>query len=188
MQKFIDLTGQRFGRLLVVKLIDERKKPRILQWLCKCDCGNETIVVSQNLRKGHTKSCGCLFRELTSIRTRLPNGEASFNNLYHKYKDSARIRNISFSLDKDVFRNLTKQNCKYCGRVPSQIVKDRNGMFNGDYIHNGIDRVDSLIGYTIENCVPCCKICNYAKRNMTENEFFDWIRQVYIHSIVGELV
>lgn len=50
----IDLTGQRFGRLTVIKYVGES------QWLCKCDCGNETIVDRGHLRTGHTKSCGCL--------------------------------------------------------------------------------------------------------------------------------
>lgn len=40
---------------------------------------------------------------------------------------------------------------------------------------NGIDRVDSSIGYTIQNSVPCCKICNYAKHNLTLEEFTLWL-------------
>lgn len=58
---FHDLTGQRFGKLTVI----ERAKDKILssgrtgvQWLCKCDCGNETIVLASNLVKGNTQSCG----------------------------------------------------------------------------------------------------------------------------------
>lgn len=54
-----DLTGERFGRLLVIKLIGRNKK-RIYIWLCKCDCGNIKEVPMAYLTSGHTKSCGCL--------------------------------------------------------------------------------------------------------------------------------
>ena len=70
MYNFIDLTGQRFGRLTVVKRVEDyilpsgQHKP---QWLCKCDCGNETIVLGELLRYHHTQSCGCLHSEITSI-------------------------------------------------------------------------------------------------------------------------
>lgn len=58
-----DIISQKFGRLLVV---NEHNKNNIgcIQWLCKCDCGNEAIVVGTNLRNGHTKSCGCLQKEI----------------------------------------------------------------------------------------------------------------------------
>lgn len=59
MSKLIDLTGERFGRLTVIKQT-ENDKPYGTKWLCKCDCGNEVIVFSNNLRRGNTRSCGCL--------------------------------------------------------------------------------------------------------------------------------
>lgn len=60
--KIIDLTGLRFSRLTVVKRA-ENTKYGSTQWICRCDCGNEIKVDSQNLRSGKTKSCGCLQRE-----------------------------------------------------------------------------------------------------------------------------
>lgn len=44
---------------------------------------------------------------------------------------------------------------------------------------NGIDRIDSNIGYTKENSVSCCKFCNFAKHTMSESDFYKWIRRVY---------
>lgn len=55
-----DLTGKKFGRLTVVEWVNDGK------WKCVCDCGNETIVSTCNLRNGNTKSCGCLQRERAS--------------------------------------------------------------------------------------------------------------------------
>ena len=65
MGKFIDLTGQRFGRLTVLSRTEDYISPKgrhIIRWLCKCDCGAITSVTGQNLTKknGSTKSCGCL--------------------------------------------------------------------------------------------------------------------------------
>ena len=48
-------------------------------------------------------------------------------------------------------------------------------------MHNGIDRVDSTMGYAIDNCVPCCKTCNIAKHTMTTIEFAGWINRAYQH-------
>jgi hypothetical protein len=58
MEKYIDLTGQRFGKLTVLRKSDEVSRSGTL-WVCSCDCGGTSIVIGQNLRKGRTKSCGC---------------------------------------------------------------------------------------------------------------------------------
>jgi hypothetical protein len=59
-----DMTGKKVGRLTVVKLMPERAKNRQARWLCKCECGGETIASGTNLRNGATKSCSCLQREI----------------------------------------------------------------------------------------------------------------------------
>lgn len=55
---FIDLVGQKFGKLTVIKRTNNIGTN--VAWLCQCDCGNTTIVQSNNLRSGHTISCGCI--------------------------------------------------------------------------------------------------------------------------------
>ena len=65
MSRCIDLTGERFG-ILTVKERSGTSVHNAALWLCKCDCGNEIIVTSNNLRTGHTKSCGCVRRKKTS--------------------------------------------------------------------------------------------------------------------------
>lgn len=63
-----DLTGKRFGRLVVIRSIDVmRKNGHIgMQWLCRCDCGNEVKVETANLTSGHTQSCGCRKSDIIS--------------------------------------------------------------------------------------------------------------------------
>ena len=67
----IDLTGQKFNKLLVIAKAPSRMQPngnRKTQWLCQCDCGNKTIVNSYDLRKGDTKSCGCAKSNFIKIK------------------------------------------------------------------------------------------------------------------------
>lgn len=70
MGKLIDLAGNRFGHLTVVKReknhISDSGKTVSAMWLCKCDCGNEIVVQGLNLKNGHIKSCGCYRKEFSS--------------------------------------------------------------------------------------------------------------------------
>ena len=66
MGSFVDLTGQRFTMLTVIERI--KKLNKNTRWLCKCDCGNFVEVSGCHLKNGHTKSCGCLRREITASR------------------------------------------------------------------------------------------------------------------------
>lgn len=68
MGSFIDLTGQKFGRLTAVKYLGKS------HWLCKCECGNEKDVFVGHLKDGHTKSCGCLFIEKRNNGCNLKHG------------------------------------------------------------------------------------------------------------------
>ena len=68
----IDITGQRFGRLLVLCRCKENTSYNKPQWICQCDCGKQTIVAGECLKKGLTKSCGCLAKE---------NGQYNFKDI-----------------------------------------------------------------------------------------------------------
>ena len=61
-----DITGVRYGRLVVVKYVDSNET-KGSTWLCKCDCGNMKIARRDLLTRGYTQSCGCLQKERTSI-------------------------------------------------------------------------------------------------------------------------
>lgn len=67
-----------------------------------------------------------------------------------------------------------KANCHYCGIEPSNTYM--KSYYNVNY--NGIDRVDNSIGYEMNNVVACCKMCNIAKNNNTEQEFLQWVKRL----------
>jgi len=80
-KNFNDLTGQRFGRLTVIKRYTP--KGQKVRWLCKCDCGNEKDIAAYELTSGNTKSCGCLQAE---ARHRRRNPEGRGTRLYGVWK------------------------------------------------------------------------------------------------------
>ena len=62
-RKMVDLAGERFGKLTVLSLAETRTSPngvKRLVWLCRCECGRESLVYGNNLTSGCTRSCGCL--------------------------------------------------------------------------------------------------------------------------------
>lgn len=184
----LELTNQRFGRLIVIEKSIYRTKNRCFKWKCLCDCGQIKYIDGSSLKNGNTKSCGCLAKEINS---KLHKGrqvhnaykdktQSSFNFLFYRYKQSALKRNIKFDLTKEQFKIFTQQNCFYCNKSPGQISRNVDAV--GHYKYNGIDRKDNNIGYIINNCVPCCKICNRAKDILTIHQFFDHIKQIYLYS------
>lgn len=104
-----------------------------------------------------------------------PQGESGLTRLFTKYQASAAKRKLGFELSKSTFRTLTSDQCFYCGSKPLQTIGKNEWQI---YTYNGIDRVDNDIGYTTSNCVTCCKLCNYAKRNMAFNEFINYLEQI----------
>lgn len=181
-----NLIGLRFGRLIVLREAGRTKCQKVL-WYCVCDCGGAATPTTGSLQSGNTQSCGCLHKErqkLPNMKSRLANGEAAINVLYSQYRCTAKRRGYKFGLTKKQFKKLTSSNCYYCGIKPAQVVKTKNDT-TGRYTFNGIDRVDSAKGYIMNNCVSCCKICNVAKHNLSQKQFYGWIKRAYNH-ILGD--
>lgn len=95
-----------------------------------------------------------------------------------------RYRDRGFTHDFEFFKNITQKNCHYCGVEPSIISitpKDKRNKYDsrqGVYKYNSIDRVNNELGYVEGNMVPCCDICNKAKRNLPLNVFLEWIERL----------
>lgn len=171
--KFIDLTGQTFGLLTVVRLTTKREHGSC--WFCKCECGRTTTTTISRLRSGLTKSCGCL-----KGRPVLPGQKAGKNAMISDYKREANLRGIHFKLSNQAFFQLVKLPCHYCGSLPARRygTEDKGNLFEA----NGLDRVDSSLGYSPDNVVPCCKMCNLGKNSYSKEQFLQWVQRVYEHS------
>ena len=168
--------GKKYGKLTILRRDMDGQRDgdvyRQIKWICQCDCGKVKSVRWASLRIGETKSCGYCGR--------LPMGEHAFRIFVNGMKQGARIRGLEFNLTNEQIKNIATKNCFYCGTPPSSETKSKNGNF----IHNGVDRVDNSIGYNIENVVPCCTRCNLAKRKSSIGEFKEMIESIYEHWIL----
>ena len=166
------LTGQRFGRLVVLGLDLEKSQIRKhTYWRVLCDCGATKTVYNHALVSGATQSCGCLHRDGMS----LPPGIADRNRRLRSYKGAAARIGIFWDLSDLTFADLTSKPCHYCGGLPSNTEETDKAA------RNGLDRVDSHRGYTLNNVVPCCWVCNWMKRNLTQKTFLLHITKIYTH-------
>lgn len=186
----LDLNGFKIGKLAVLYLSDLKKeynskrggKINFRLWTCLCECGKIVLLTPSQLRCGHIKSCGCSLLEYRSINARKEKGYAAKTQIFLSYQIGAKERNLSWELSREYFIEITQKNCFYCGSPPNNISK-RN---SGDFIYNGIDRIDNNLGYSINNIVSCCKNCNRAKLEMSIDDFLSFIKKVYKYSILNE--
>jgi hypothetical protein len=158
-------------------VVSKSEKPR--HWLCRCECGNERHIFGPNLTQNKSKSCGCNWASWVP-ENKLDVAQASFNMIFGSYKKRAEEKHRNFSLTEEQFRDLIFQNCYYCESPPSNFrnYKRHKGI---DYVfkYNGIDRIDSSLGYIENNCVPCCAKCNYMKQDLSIDDFLNQIKIIY---------
>jgi len=176
-RKAIDERFHKYGRLTVLNRAGTKDGKAL--WFCRCECGNFVIVSGGCLRKGNTRSCGCLQKETRSQIGRLPKGEASFNQALRRLKHSAERRNLEWILSKEEVKNLITEPCYYCGAKPRIHNDSNHKSCNGNFPYTGIDRIDSSKGYTLENVVSCCSDCNYMKHTLSTDEFKKHIIKIY---------
>lgn len=173
-----DMIGKKFGYLVVLERVPRTHKKRGIVYLCECDCGAKKELEAVKIRAGHVKSCGCKTNDLISKSK--SKETSSFAKLFYAYRHSAKQRGLEFLLTEDQFRSIVAKDCFYCGAVPKQEskVKSKNAP---TFIYNGIDRKNNTLGYTVDNSLPCCKYCNYAKFRHTHDEFIAWVKKIYNH-------
>ena len=152
MSKRIDLTGQTINRLVVIREYGRTKGGKVT-WLCRClgkngdDCGAEVVVRGDDLRRGHTQSCGCLSRERHTTHG------CTDEPWYHTYMGMMqRCGHWEGGKESDLrdYRDRGITVCELWQKSPRAF---------GDWLlahgwHKGlqIDRIDNSLGYCPENC------------------------------------
>ena len=180
-----EMIGKKFGRLVVVSEVIGRKSPSgFVLYNCTCECGEVCEKIGAALRTGKTQSCGCYHKErvkYVGLSTRKSDwGE---RRVYKMIEQSAKKRGLDFTLSREYINELIKMNCYYCSSKPNNIFKNRDTIEpRPDYYYNGIDRIDSSVGYIKGNVRPSCFICNKMKSNYSEDVFLR-----HIKSIIKEL-
>ena len=170
--RFESWVGRRFGRLLVQSETRGRKGQPVVAH-CLCDCGKEHDVIRGNLER--TGSCGCLALELR----RHAWGEAVRRAVVQNdYVKAAERRGLEWGLVWDEAVALLESDCHYCGIAPYRTRRVPQSRLFGEYTYNGIDRLDSSLGYLAGNVVSACPECNRAKHQLLPEVFLDHVRKI----------
>jgi hypothetical protein len=148
--------GYRQGLWTIVKLEHKNKKA-----LLRCDCGYEGWKFLSNLSSHNSQGCrNCML-------------QSPEHKTYLMVLRTASRRSIKWNISENDWIKLATQNCYYCESKPKNIIKEYG------FFYNGLDRIDPSIGYDLTNVVTCCKICNRAKSDLSQEEFYEWIKEAY---------
>ena len=142
-----DLTGQRFGRLVVISSLPAKSNGKT-RWLCHCDCGRETEVTTDHLVRGHTESCGCLRRErLNKANTKHGERHTRLYNIW------AHMRQRCNNPQNKDFKYYGRRGIRVCNEWMQNFAAFRVwALANGYTDELTIDRIDPDGNYCPENC------------------------------------
>ena len=172
-----NLTGYRFGKLLVIKDSGERQSKNV-KWLCKCDCGNEKAIVRSSLILGKTKSCGCLQKRVAkNFITNINKKRGYFIKDEHTTKEikkhEARLNWYERKLWQDLRKKILKRDsvCKKCGAETNLVV---HHIYSKYWFPSFATKEDFLI--------VLCQNCHnkfHSKIFISMPEIFEyWLRRV----------
>lgn len=139
--KHTDLTGQRFGKLTVVLYAHSNNKFKP-SWVCKCDCGQETIVEANSLVRGHTRSCGCL-----THRKYIKQNGGRIHKIY------CGMKTRCYNPNATGYKNYGGKGIRICDEWLNDFWAFYNWAISNGYRDDlTIDRIDNDKGYFPENC------------------------------------
>lgn len=151
MSKRIDLTGEKFGRLTVMKA-DYTDKNYRLFWRCVCSCGNVHSVRGDQLKSGSSKSCGCLNSELVKIRAlkKSAEGRVKDERLYNIWQG---MRQRCYDENAMEYHRYGARGIAVCNKWLNSYSEFKKWSLRNGYHENlSIDRKDNDGNYEPENC------------------------------------
>ena len=159
--------GVEFAGLLV-------KENKGRELICICTkCKEEIRIaltsISRKMQHGRKYCKNCLQRRTDD--------NYIIESAIYDFKTKAENRGLSWNLTFEQVKNLITKNCHYCSSKPFS-KRFKKMPWNSEILINGIDRKNNLLGYEIENCVPCCGICNRAKSSMSYENFIEYINRI----------
>ena len=185
MGELVDLTGQKFGRLTVIRIAteEERNNRAEVYWLCKCDCGNEKIISGHSIKRGLVVSCGCYHKEISQKRRKHGESKTKFYKLWHGMIESCE------NPTNGSYKNYGAKGIKVCEEW-HDYENFKNWALNKGYKEGlSIDRIDNYDNYYPENCrwVSFIEQQNNKRNNhyITYNNktqtMTDWARELGIN-------
>ena len=164
MSRIVDITGKYFGRLTILRKVDNDKWGHI-RYLCRCKCKNEKIVLKNDLESGRTKSCGCLQKELLVFRStkhgHTPKGQ--WSPIYRSWKNM--VQRCTNPKNKD-YLNYGGRGITVCKQWMefSNFLEDMGENWGPGLT---LDRINNEKGYYKKNCRWATR--NIQNRNSRHN-------------------
>lgn len=167
--------GKTFGVITVLDVAyetyDKVKQSKRTYFKVHCNrCGKDSILRADALiikgknGKQDRKSCKLCYADLQrEIADNKYAETRHFRQRLGSIKSNAKGRGYNFNLTEEEVEKIIEKPCFYCGKEYS----------------DGIDRIDSTKPYTIDNCVPCCSICNRMKNKFSLDLFLDKVEKIY---------
>lgn len=145
--KFEDLTGKKFNKLTVLERVC-KENTKQTYWICRCECGKETITTSAHLKNGHTKSCGCIQKEV--VKKYFTTHNMTNTKLYKVWR--AIIDRTEYSSNKR-YKNYGDRGIKMCKEWRKDFKNFYNWAINNGYKEGlTIDRINVNGDYEPNNC------------------------------------
>lgn len=164
-----DLTGEKFGRLTVIKYYGmipyDGKNHRA--WICKCECGKECVKWGARLRIGKVRSCGCLLKEKPwAIKHGQGKRGIKTSKAYHAWEG---MKSRCYGSKGEDIRLYSSRGITVCDRWINSFTNFLEDMGNPPYEgrHCQLDRIDNNKGYSKENCRWTTARQNTNNRNCT---------------------
>ena len=173
-----DHKGHKYGHLTLLYPVRSGGSGKGVYWMARCDCGNIKEVRGSEAAAGKVKTCGSckyhteLLEEAAEKGVKLRGWTKAIRVQHLRYIRSAVKRGIEWRLSPEEFLSLVKSYCHYCWEEPRTYTGkfSRKGK-NHTAIINGIDRVDSTLGYVSGNVVSACSECNQSKMARSADRF-----------------
>ncbi len=190
-----DYIGRRAGKLVIIGNIvpSQGDTNNGGLWKCLCECGNECTTTGYNLNS--RKGCGCTRKTAEGHRIgglkqqRFAKSTVTYRYSKHRTQCATYRRT---PLSRNEWERIVFRPCHYCGDTDiHNIAKGYRGrtrktglptpedLARYEVKMNGVDRLDSMIGYEPFNCVPCCTVCNRMKCDYTITEFAQQIKDIH---------
>ena len=184
----MNIIGDKYGKLTILEFVEKRK--RRFYYLCRCDCGNTTIVSSNALRTGNTRSCGCLSKAVFEkmIKDNIKHGMTN-TRIYYNYKT---MKTRCYNKNSTSYKNYGGRGIKMCdewlgenGFINFYNWAIKTGYKEVEHKQCTIDRIDNNGDYCPENCrwVNAITQANNTRRNVhytingESKTLVEWCRQ-----------
>ncbi len=142
----IDITKKRFGRLVVISRVENNKHGKT-RWECLCDCGKLTEVLSNSLRSGRAKSCGCLQKQVTINRNTTHNMRRS-----PEYYIWMAMKSRCGNKKSQYFKNYGGRGISVCNKWINSFQRFYEDMGKRPSNNHSLDRIDNNGNYELGNC------------------------------------